>query len=301
MNTKGFIYALLAYLAWGFLPLYWKALEVVPAWEILGHRMVWSLVFLLAILLVARRFGEYRQVIRNRRTARYLVMASLLISINWLVFIWAVNNGHMVETSLGYYMNPLLNVLLGVLFLKERLHAGQWAAIALAFTGVAVVTVEHGRLPWVSLVLAGSFALYGLIKKKANVDATLGLAWETTFVAPLAAIYLVYSQLTGQAGTGSLDVWHWILLLLAGAATVMPLFWFAKAASTLSLSTIGFIQYVGPTITLILGVAVYHETFDTARWISFGLIWAALVVYTWSSLRAASKANRIRTETCEAA
>lgn len=301
MNTKGFIYALLAYLAWGFLPLYWKALDVVPAWEILGHRMVWSLVFLLGILLVARRFGEYRQVIRNRRTARYLVMASLLISINWLVFIWAVNNGHMVETSLGYYMNPLLNVLLGVLFLKERLHAGQWAAIALAFTGVAVVTVEHGRLPWVSLVLAGSFALYGLIKKKANVDATLGLAWETTFVAPLAAIYLLYSQFTGQAGTGSLDIWHWILLLLAGAATVMPLFWFAKAASTLSLSTIGFIQYVGPTITLILGVAVYHEAFDTARWISFGLIWAALVVYTWSSLRAAAKAHRIRTETCEAA
>lgn len=301
MKTKGFIYALLAYLAWGFLPLYWKALEEVPAWEILGHRMLWSLVFLLAVLLVSRRFGEYRRVVREKGKMRYLLLSSLLISTNWLVFIWAVNNGHMVETSLGYYMNPLLNVLLGMLFLKERLHGGQWAALALAFTGVVVVTVEHGRLPWISLALAGSFALYGLIKKKANVDATLGLAWETTFVAPLAAVYLLYIQFTGQAGTGGLESWRWILLLLAGAATVLPLFWFAKAAAVLPLSTVGFIQYVGPTITLILGVAVYHETFDLARWISFGLIWAALVVYTWSSVWAAVHASRARAESCEAA
>jgi chloramphenicol-sensitive protein RarD len=283
--SKGLPYALLAYLAWGFLPLYWKALDQVPAWEILGHRVVWSTVFLAGILMATRQLKAWRQAMKDARTIRLVLLSSFMISINWLVFIWAVNNGHMVETSLGYYMNPLLNVLLGVAFLKERLHAGQWAAIGLALCGVAVVTLEYGRLPWVSLVLAATFALYGLFKKQTRMDSTIGLLWETSIVTPIAAGYLLFMHIGGGTGTGGLGALEWGLLLLAGAVTVMPLFWFAQAAKYLPLSTIGFIQYIGPTITLILGVLVYNETFDTTRWISFGLIWSALAVYTLSSLR----------------
>lgn len=290
--NKGLPYALLAYVAWGFLPLYWKALDEVPAWEILGHRVVWSTVFLLAMLVVTRQLKAWRAAMKNALTFRLVLVSSLLISTNWLVFIWAVNHGHMVETSLGYYMNPLLNVLLGVVFLKERLHAGQWTAIGLALCGVAVVTVEYGRLPWVSLVLAGTFAVYGLFKKQTRMDSTIGLTWETILVAPVAAGYLLFLQASGGTGTGELDSWGWVLLLLAGAATVMPLYWFSQAAKHLPLSTIGFIQYIGPTITLAIGVWVYHESFGTARWISFGFIWAALVVYTYSSVRLSVRSQR---------
>lgn len=288
--SKGIVYAMLAYLAWGFLPLYWKALGEVPAWEILGHRVLWSAVFLLLVLTATRQIKSFRHALKDGRTTRLVLLSSVMISCNWLIFIWAVNNGHMVETSLGYYMNPLLNVILGVVFLKERLHPGQWAAIVLAFAGVVIVTIEHGRLPWISLVLACTFAIYGLLKKKANLDSTIGLAWETSFVTPIAAGYLLVLQMTGNAGTSSIGLAQWGLLLLAGAATVMPLFWFAQAAKLLPLSTIGFVQYIAPTITLALGVLVYKESFDTARWISFGLIWSALVVYTASSYRISVRA-----------
>lgn len=290
--SKGLPHALLAYLAWGFLPIYWKALDRVPAWEILGHRVVWSAVFLAVILIVTRQLKNWRSAVADRRTAMLVFSSSILISCNWLVFIWAVNNGHMVETSLGYYMNPLLNVLLGILFLKERPHAGQWIAIGLALSGVAVVTVEYGKLPWVSLALAGSFALYGLCKKQTRMDSTIGLAWETILVTPIAAAYLLWVAASGHSGTAELSPLAWTLLLLAGVATVLPLFWFAQAAKHLPLSTIGFIQYIGPTITLALGVLIYHESFDTTRWISFGLIWGALVVYTLSSVRISVRNSR---------
>ncbi|MHA7963695.1 EamA family transporter RarD [Paenibacillus sp. CAU 1782] len=290
--SKGLGYALLAYLAWGFLPLYWKALDHVPAWEILGHRVLWSAVFVAVLLVASRKIRAFRTALRNKKAVYLVIASSLLISCNWLVFIWAVNNGHMVESSLGYYMNPLLNVLLGVLFLRERLHAGQWVAIGLALTGVVIVTVEHGRLPWISLVLAGSFALYGLLKKKAGLDSTVGLAWETAFVTPVAAGYLLYLQGAGISGTDTLGTGGWILLLLAGAATVMPLYWFAQAAKTLPLSTIGIVQYIAPTITLVIGVVIYKESFDTARFISFGFIWCALLVYTISSYRFSLRAAK---------
>lgn len=290
--SKGLGYALLAYLAWGFLPLYWKALDQVPAWQILGHRVVWSAVFVAILLAATRKFRAFATALKNKKTVFLVIASSLLISCNWLVFIWAVNNGHMVESSLGYYMNPLLNVLLGVLFLKEKLHAGQWAAIALATTGVVIVTVEHGRLPWISLVLAGSFALYGLLKKKTGLASTIGLAWETAFVTPIAAGYLLYVQNAGTSGTDALSTGGWILLLLAGAATVMPLYWFAQATRTLPLSTIGIIQYIAPTITLVIGVAIYKESFDAARLVSFGFIWCALLVYTISSYRFSLRAAK---------
>lgn len=290
--SKGYIYAILAYLAWGFLPLYWKVLGDIPAWEILGHRVLWSTVFLVVLILATKQLQAFRSALRDRPTAGYVILCSLLISVNWLVFIWAVNNGYIVETSLGYYMNPLLSILLGVVFLRERLHAGQWIAIGLAFSGVVVVTVQHGRLPWVSLVLAVSFGLYGLFKKKANLGSTIGLAWETGMVTPIALGYVVYLQFAGGAATSRIGMVEWLLLLLSGVATVLPLFWFAQAAKHLPLSTIGFIQYIAPTITLILGVAVYKESFDMTRLISFGLIWSALVVYTVSSYRLSRKRSR---------
>ncbi|MDF2925674.1 MAG: rarD [Paenibacillaceae bacterium] len=291
--SKGLLYALLAYLAWGFLPLYWKVLGDIPAGEILGHRVLWSVVFLTALLLITRQGKACIGALKDKRTTVLVTLSSLLISCNWLVFIWAVNNGYMVETSLGYYMNPLLSVLLGVVFLKERLHAGQWTAIGLAFGGVVVVTVEHGRLPWVSLVLAASFAFYGLLKKKVNLDSTIGLAWETGIVTPVALVYLVFIQYTGDAAAGSIGMGRLLLLLLSGAATVMPLFWFAQATKHLPLSTIGFIQYIAPTITLAIGVLVYGEAFDLTRLISFGMIWSALVVYTVSSYRFSRRTSRL--------
>lgn len=290
--SKGLPYAILAYLAWGLLPLYWKLLHEVPAWEILGHRVVWSTVFLAGVLIATKQVKAWLRAMKDARTIRLVLLCSVMISSNWLVFIWAVNHDHLVETSLGYYINPLLNVLLGVLFLKERLHAGQWAAIVLAFSGVAVITAHYGRLPWVSLALAGTFALYGLFKKKIQMDSTIGLAWETTIITPVAAVYLLYMHIGGGTGTTGLHPLEWMLLLLAGAVTVMPLFWFAQAAKHLSLSTIGFVQYIGPSIMLIIGVLVYHESFDSIRMISFGLIWAALVVYTLSSLRVSLRNQR---------
>lgn len=283
--SRGLVYALLAYLAWGFLPLYWKMLGELPAWEILAHRVFWSGVFLAVLLLFGKRWREFRAAVSGRKTAGYLLLCSAFISTNWLIFIWAVNNGHVVESSLGYYITPLLNVLMGVVFMKERLHAGHWTAIGLAFTGVAVITVEYGRLPWVSLALALSFAIYGLLKKRTPMDAISGLAWETFFVMPLAACYIGFLGVSGQSGLQRLDAVGIVFLLLAGAVTVMPLYWFALAAKELPLTTMGFLQYVGPSISLVLGVTAFHEKFDTVKAVSFGLIWAGLAVYSLSSLK----------------
>jgi chloramphenicol-sensitive protein RarD len=282
---KGVFYAVGAYLAWGLLPLYWKVFQEMAAWEILAHRIVWSLVFVAVLLFVTKRWLQMRKAISTAKERGALLLCSLFISANWLIFIWAVNNGNVLETSLGYYINPLLNVLFGVLFLKERLGKGQWMAIALAAAGVSVMTAHYGRVPWVAISLALTFACYGLVKKLIKTDAIISLAWETLVVAPVALGYLVTLHVSGTDTLSHVTGWQIALLTLSGVATALPLFWFAQAAKLLPLSTVGFIQYLAPSISLFMAVFLFGEAFGGVHLVSFGLIWSALFVYTVSSMR----------------
>ncbi|KEQ27409.1 EamA family transporter RarD [Paenibacillus tyrfis] len=284
MNA-GIGYGLLAYLAWGLLPLFWKTFISVSSGEILGHRVVWSFVFVALLLLIGGRWKALKSAFSERKNVLPMVGCSLLISLNWLIYIWAVNHDRVVETSLGYYINPLISVLLGVCFLGERLRAVQWMAMALATVGVTVLTFSYGSVPWVSLALAMSFGVYGLVKKKMRLEPMVSLAGETIVVLPVAAVYLLVVGMTGQSTTSSLSTGYQLLLATSGVATAMPLLWFAKAAQRLSLTTVGFLQYLAPTISLILGVTLYDEPFTTVHLISFCLIWSALLLFTLSSLK----------------
>ncbi|MFC5405284.1 EamA family transporter RarD [Cohnella soli] len=279
--------AVAAYVMWGLLPLYWKWFEAVPAGEILSHRIVWSFVFMIVLIALQRRWGDIVAVFRNRSALLPLVASSLLITANWLIFIWAVNNGHVVETSLGYYITPLLNVLLAVLFLREKPNRGQWLAVAMAGAAVLLIAADYGSFPWVSLSLAGSFGLYGLAKKKIKQDASISLFTETAIVVPLALLYWAILGAKGTAVAWTQPMGTVIGLLAAGAATALPLLFFAKAAGKLSLSTLGFVQYIGPTIQLGLSAFVFKEPITPALAVGFTIIWAAIVVYAVSSVRAA--------------
>lgn len=284
MNA-GFMYAVLAYLVWGLLPLYWNLFHSASAWEILAHRVVWSFAFVALLCIIGRRWKEALAALADRKKLAVIGAGSLLISTNWVLFIWAVNNGHVIDTSLGYYINPLINVALGIAFLKERPGIGQWLAIGIALIGVVVMAAQLGSVPWISLALAASFGLYGLTKKAFSLDPMIALIGETAVVLPLALLYLLFIHSTGTATAGSLPAPRLLALLLAGVATATPLFWFAQAAKRLSLSTVGFIQYIGPTLTLLLGIVFFKESFTGAHMISFSLIWLALIIYTWTSLR----------------
>ncbi|PWK13167.1 EamA family transporter RarD [Tumebacillus permanentifrigoris] len=275
---KGLWYSVAAYGMWGLLPLYWKVFQDIGAWEILSHRIIWSVVFVLLLVTVTKRWKALTQAVPDAKSKRSVIIASLLISLNWLIYIWAVNNNHMVEASLGYYINPLMNVFLGVFLLQERLSKLQGSAIALAALGVLILTISYGQFPWVSLSLATSFALYGFTKKKANLDTIVGLSLETLIVLPFALIYLVLFAQGGEAPQ-LLSGWRWLLLSVAGVATALPLLFFAEGVKRLPLSIMGFVQYLSPTITLFLGVLLYHESFSTIEFLSFGMIWSALVLY----------------------
>ncbi|MFD0674230.1 EamA family transporter RarD [Cohnella sp. GCM10027633] len=284
---KGFIYAVLAYTIWGLLPAYWRYFDGLPAGEILSHRVVWSFVFVGALILIQRRRKDIRSLLGNRSSMITLTVSSLLITMNWLIFIWAVNNGHTIETSLGYYLTPLINVVLAIVFLREKPTAGQWVAIALAGAGVLLVAVDYGSFPWISLSLAISFGLYGLVKKRMRIDATDGLFVETLVVVPIALAYWASIGVSHDAQAWSLPAGSFLLLLLAGAATAIPLILFAKAAGRLPLSTLGFVQYIGPSLTLGLSVVVFKETITPVLLVSFSLIWTALVVYAMASIQSA--------------
>ncbi len=284
---KGLLYAIAAYTIWGLLPLYWKWFEMIGAGEILSHRIVWSFVFVAALIIIQRRWKDIRAIVGNRATLLTLTVSSLLITSNWLIFIWAVNNGHVIETSLGYYLTPLINVVLAIAFLGEKPTLGQWAAIALAGSGVLLVAIDYGSFPWVSLSLALSFGLYGLVKKRMKVDATDGLFLETAVVVPLALIYWAYIGSSHESQAWTLPTGTFLALLVSGVATAVPLLFFARAASRLPLSMLGFIQYIGPTLTLGLSVFVFKETVTPVLLISFTLIWSALIVYAWASVQSA--------------
>lgn len=292
----GYIYALAAYIMWGLLPIYWKAFTEVGAWEILSHRIIWSVVFVAFLVTVTARWNKLKQAIPDTKSKLAILACSILISINWVIYIWAVNNNNIVEASLGYYINPLVNVFLGVFFLKERLSKLQWAAISLAALGVLIMTVSYGQFPWVSITLAVSFGIYGLTKKKVKVDTIVGLSLETFVVLPLALIYLFAFQQGGEA-LNVLSGWQLALLTLSGVATALPLLFFAEGVKRLPLSTISFVQYLSPTISLFIGVWLYNEEFSAIEMASFGLIWSALVLYTIQLMRKSKTDNSGRIAT----
>lgn len=283
MNT-GILSAALAFLCWGLFPLYFHALNEVPPMQILAHRMLWSLLFLLAVLAVRRQW-KWLERVRQPRVLASFVGSALLLSANWLVYIWAVNNGHVIESSLGYFINPLVNIMFGYLLLKERLRRAQWVAIGLAALGVAWLAWQAGTVPWIALVLAGTFGGYGLLRKTAALGALEGLAFETMVLFPVAAAYVGWLTLHGQNAfiTTAHDGTRW-LLVAAGPITAIPLLLFASGARQIPLSVLGLLQYLAPTLQFLLGVWLFHEAFGGGRLVGFALIWGALALFAGEGL-----------------
>ncbi len=281
---RGLAAALTAFVIWGLLPVYLRPLRHVDALEIMANRLVWCCLFVLAWLALRGELGQVRAALANRGTRLRLTATAVLISINWIVYVWGVTRGHVIETSLGYFINPLVNVLLGVALLSERLNRVQWAAVALAALGVAYLTWIAGRAPWIALVLALSFGLYGFLRKVVDVDALAGLAAETALIAPIGAGYLIFLELSGDGALGHSGPFVDALLLAGGPLTAIPLALFAFGARRVLYATVGLLQYVGPTLQLLLGVFLYGEPFPAARMIGFGLIWLALIVYAVEGL-----------------
>lgn len=289
-RRNGLFSILAAYTAWGFLPVYWKALQDVPALDILCHRITWSVVFVGILLLATRRMAALKGVLAGKRILLLLCCSSLMIGINWLVYIWAVNEGKILETALGYYINPLVSVFFGVTFLRDRLRPAQWAAIALAAAGVALQVAFLGRLPAVALGLALTFALYGLIRKITPVDALTGLFVETLFLLLPALAWLSWGAPAGVPGAGGGA--RMALLAGTGLVTSLPLIWFAYGARRLSLVTVGLLQYLSPTIGFAIGMLLYGEKLSKVEWVTFACVWTALALYSASSLLASRETGR---------
>ena len=270
---------------WGIIPIYWKFLRMVPASEILAHRFVWTTAFLAGLLSWQGRWPEVRQTLRSRRAVLFCVASGTAISLNWFMFIWAVNANRVLETSLGYFMTPLMNVLFGAIFLRERLTRLQLAAVILAVMGVLNLTFGYGRFPWIALGLCCSWGFYALLRKLSGTAAIPGLFFETTMLLPLAIVYLIFLQ---TKGTLFFSPTHWtqaLILISSGLVTGLPLVWFGHAARHLRLTTIGFLQYLAPSGTFFLGVFLYHEPFTRAHLITFALIWLALIIFTFEMIR----------------
>lgn len=277
--NKGILNGLAAYALWGFFPIYWKLLHDVPALQVIGHRIAWSFVLLIIVILVSKQWTEFRTAALAPKTVGIYSIAAVLLSVNWLIYVWGVNAGFIVETSLGYFINPLISVLLGVIFLRERLRTIQWIPIGLAAAGVIYLTITYGRLPWIALSLAFSFGIYGLVKKLAPLGSLYGLTLETALVFPIALLYLAFVDLNDTGSFLRQSALTDILLIGTGAVTSIPLLMFASAARQIPLTMIGILQYIAPTIQFLIGVFLYHEPFDRSRMIGFGLVWVALIIF----------------------
>lgn len=279
MSNKGIWYGIAAYAMWGFFPIYWKLLHDVPALQLLGHRITWSFLLLLAFIFITKQWKDFRSVAFDAKTLRIYSVAGVLLSLNWLIYVWGVNAGFIVETSLGYFINPLLSVLFGVIFLRERLRPLQWLPVVIAAIGVAYLTITYGRLPWIALSLAFTFGLYGLVKKLSPLGSVYGLTLETGIVFPVALIYLFIIQAGGSGAFlhdgSTVD----LLLIGAGVVTTIPLLMFASAAKQIPLNMIGVLQYFAPTIQFLIGVFLYKEPFDQTHLIGFSIVWVALVIF----------------------
>jgi chloramphenicol-sensitive protein RarD len=288
---RGVAYGLAAYTLWGAVPLFWPLVARASALELLAHRVIWSLAICALLLLTVVPHGWWARI-GNRRSLVMLAGAAAVVSVNWGTYIWAVNAGHVVETSLGYYINPILSILVGVIFLRERLAPLQWVSVALAGLAVVVLTVDYGRLPWIALVLAASFATYGVLKKQVNGGAVETLTIESALLTPIALGYLLFLQSAGTLTFGHLGWSHTLLLVTTGLITVVPLLFFTAATTRLPLSTLGLLQYVAPTLQFLLGVLYFGEDMSLGRWIGFALVWLALVILTVYGVRQARRARR---------
>jgi chloramphenicol-sensitive protein RarD len=282
--NRGVLYGVSAYLMWGFFPIYFKALQVVPSLEIMLHRVVWSFIFVASLIMLRREWPKLRESLRNPRLLLVYILSALLLATNWLVYIYGINSGQIVETSLGYFINPLVSVALGVIILRERLRPLQWAAIGIAALAVIYLTVQVGSPPWIALALAFSFGLYGLIKKIAPLGALQGLSLETGLLFIPAALYLLFLDFQGAGAFGQVSLSVTILLALAGIITATPLLLFARAARAISLTLLGILQYIAPTVQFLLGVFLYNEPFTLTRLVGFSIIWIALLIFTFEGL-----------------
>lgn len=278
--NRGVLAAVVAYGLWGFLPIYWKALQTVPPFEIMSHRTVWSLVFVLLLLALRRQWGWIQKVRQRPRILVTFLASTCLLGLNWFTYIWAVNSGHVVDSSLGYFINPLISVLLGVAFLRERLRLWQGVAIALAAAGVLYLTLGYGSFPWIALVLAMSFGFYGLLRKTAPLGSLEGLGLETALLSVPTLAYLLSLEVAGTASFGHAGLSTSVLLALSGVVTAFPLLMFGYAARHVTLATVGILQYVAPTLQFLLGIFLYGEPFSQTRLIGFAAIWLALLVYS---------------------
>ncbi|ALO10334.1 integral membrane protein [Streptomyces venezuelae] len=290
-GRAGLLYGIGAYGMWGLVPLFWPLLKPAGAVEILAHRMVWSLVFVGIALLALRRWSWIPELVRSPRKLALITVAAAVISVNWGLYIWSVNTGRVVEASLGYFINPLVTIALGVLVLKERLRPAQWAAVGVGFAAVLVLAIGYGQPPWISLVLASSFAIYGLVKKKLNLGGLESLAAETAVQFLPALGYLVWLGTQGTLAFGSEGAGHAALLVSTGIVTAVPLVCFGAAAIRVPLSTLGLLQYLAPTFQFLLGVLYFHEAMPPERWAGFSLVWLALTLLTWDALRTARRSR----------
>lgn len=298
IKREGIMDGVMAYLIWGFLPIYWKSLDHVPPGEVLAHRVFWSFWFMLILLLFGKRLTSFKnsftQMGENPKVMYTLLGVSILISINWLIFIWSVHVGKIVEASLGYYINPLVSIVLGVLVLKEKLLRSHVIAFFLALIGVIFLTVSYGQFPWISFALAFSFGTYGLIKKVLPFDSSIGLTLETMAVMPVALIYIIMLFVKGEQISFSGDLKTNLLIIASGVATALPLLFFAKGVQKVPLYLMGFLQYIAPTIMLVLGIFLYHEPFGTTQLISFTFIWGALLIVSLSTIKWAGVGSKHR-------
>ncbi len=283
-----------AYALWGFFPIYWKSIQIVPAYEILCHRVVWSLGFLIVLLTITKRWKWLRPLLLNPKLMLPFMGSGFILAFNWLIYIWGVNSGYIVETSLGYFINPLINVLLGVIFLKEKLRKMQWLSISIAFAGVLYLTFQYGQFPYIALALAFSFGFYGLLRKTASLSSLEGLSLEMTILFLPAILFIFYFE---SEGIGSFLIGNAVvktLLPVSGLVTSIPLLFFAFGARNVTLTTLGLLQYIAPSIQLVVGVFIYQESFPKVKMIGFLFIWIALLIYSVEGVWVAKKHPRKR-------
>lgn len=281
--NRGIWYAIGAYVWWGFFPIYWKLLKHVPALQLIGHRIVWSFAALIVVIIVMRQWKEFRNSVFTYKVLRLYLLAAILIGVNWFMYVWAVNAGHIVETSLGYYINPLLSVFMGVIFFRERLNLWQWIPIGMAAIGVLYLTISMGALPWIALILAFSFASYGLVKKVAPLSSLYGLTLETFILFIPAALFLLYSEQSGSGAFTHYGPLSDLMIAGAGVITTIPLLLFASAAKRIPLSLVGILQYISPTIQFLIGVLYFNEQFSFEQFLGYSLVWIALIIFGFNS------------------
>ncbi len=295
-NTAGVFYGSSAFILWGLLPLYWKLLEAVPAIEILAHRVFWSFVVVTLVVVLTGGWKTLLLSLANRKKLLLIFSCGFIISLNWFTYIYAVNSGFVIEASMGYYINPLVVVLLGVTVFREKLGRWQLTALLLATAGVLLITLQYGRIPWIALLLAGTFAAYGLIKKIIRLDPVSGLVLETFIVMPIALLYIVSLERSGTGALGTMPLFTVFILAGTGIITAAPLFFYARGIEKTTFSMMGFLQYIAPTINLLLGIFVFREYFSLIHLISFCFIWVALIIFTLSNVGILKEPYGVKTD-----